>query len=165
MSEAAQASAPEADRSAPWVREFVLDVPGEPRGQARPRARGMPGGWARVHDAPENEEPKGRIQAEWREVGRPRLEPGRPIALVIDARFARPATHYLRDGRSLSAEGRRKPHPTGRPDVTNIAKLVEDALEPVGAFKDAAIVSGVTDKRWCVGDEGPRTRVWARVLG
>lgn len=141
---------------------FTLTVPGEPRGQGRPRfARAGKG--VRAYKATEDEGYEGLIRWAWVEAGRPTIPDG-PYSMHIIAKLGRPKGHYKANG-ELSAAGERAPYPTRKPDLTNIAKAVEDALVGVNAIPDdSKIVSLLLVKRW--GDEldgeepGLRVDVW-----
>jgi Holliday junction resolvase RusA-like endonuclease len=71
-------------------------------------------------------------------------------ALAVRFRFfiPRPKGHYRTDGVSLSAQGRRMPHPTKKPDVLKLARGVEDALTGVIYRDDADIVHETLTKEW-----------------
>ena len=114
------------------VEHFELTVPGEPRGQGRPRfARA--GAGVRTYTDEATAGAAARIQAEWIAAGRPVLAPG-PYRMVVRAYLARPKDHYTTT--SLSAKGLRSHYPARRPDISNVAKLAEDALVAVGAIPD-----------------------------
>ena len=87
------------------------------------------------------------------------LAPG-PYVLRIFAYLGRPKGHYRADG-SLNPKGEGSPWPTRKPDGSNIAKLVEDALVAVGAIPDdAACVELNVFKRWALPSiAGPRVEV------
>lgn len=58
------------------------------------------------------------------------LEKGRPVALGLRFYVTRPKNHYGsgRNARTLNAAGLAARYPTGRPDLSNLVKLAEDAL-------------------------------------
>lgn len=146
-----------ADRAV--VDHFLLDVPGEPRGQGRPRIDTR-GRRPRTFTDDKTTSAAHRIQSEWIAAGRPVLTPG-PYRMVVTAHLGRPKGHYRADGRSLSAAGDRSPMPTRKPDLTNVAKLIEDALVGVQAIPDdAACVEVVAMKVWAERSiAGPRVEV------
>jgi Holliday junction resolvase RusA-like endonuclease len=88
------------------------------------------------------------IQLAWMGAGRPDLGPG-PIVFDLITYEQRPKDHWLTDGASLSAEGRRTPFPLRKPDGDNVWKLVADALQTRAFGDDARIVDGRVRKRWC----------------
>lgn len=85
------------------------------------------------------------VQAAWREAGGLRLKPGL-IAAEMAFLFARPESHYLKDG-SLSAAGR-KAVPGGTSDLSNLDKNVEDALNGMAWEDDRFIVWHTAGKDW-----------------
>lgn len=113
--------------------EYVLTVAGDPvpwatarkLGSAPNAPRRMPG---------RQEAHAGLIRAEWeRQHGGKKLwlEKGRPIRMVGHFYICRPkSTHYGsgRNERQLNSTGLGTPHPTGKPDLSNLLKMVEDAL-------------------------------------
>lgn len=109
--------------------EYVLDVPGDPvpwSAGTNPKSGGkiIPG---RVTSQ------VGKIVEEWiRHYGRELwLEKGRPVQLGLEFYVTRPkSTQYGsgRNARELNAVGLGARYPTGRPDLSNLVKLVEDAL-------------------------------------
>jgi Holliday junction resolvase RusA-like endonuclease len=114
------------------VDRFSLRVLGEPRGQGRPRFARV-GQGVRTYTDDATRAAIVAVQHEWAEAGRPRIEG--PVGLEVMAFTVRPKGHYRTDG-SLSAAGKRHPYPDRKPDATNIAKLVEDALTECGAWRD-----------------------------
>ena len=76
--------------------------------------------------------------------GRPLMEG--PLSVVFRFYRARPKGHRNKSG--LSAEGRRNPYPTGRPDVLKLARGIEDALTKVVWRDDAQIVDEMLSKDW-----------------
>jgi Holliday junction resolvase RusA-like endonuclease len=110
--------------------EYVLVVPGDPvpwSAGTNPKSGGkiIPGRvTAQV----------GKIVEEWRRCHGHReiwLEKGRPVQLGLEFYVTRPkTTHYGsgRNARTLNAAGLASRFPTGRPDLSNLVKLAEDAL-------------------------------------
>jgi Holliday junction resolvase RusA-like endonuclease len=76
----------------------------------------------------------GKIVEEWRRCHGHRgiwLEKGRAVQLGVEFYVTRPkTTHYGsgRNARTLNAVGMVSRFPTGRPDLSNLVKLAEDAL-------------------------------------
>lgn len=106
-------------------------MPGPPMAQARARS-----GRFGHHKTPAQEAYERDIILAWRKAGAPVLDHGPYLARVI-AYMRREPSHYLSDGVSLSAAGRRFPQPTKKPDVDNFLKQV-DALVACGAVPDDA---------------------------
>lgn len=77
---------------------------------------------------------------------------GAPVALTITAVLCRPASHFL-SSEQLSAAGRRATHPTKRPDIDNVAKLVMDALNTYAWHDDAQVCALFTQKEYGPCDE------------
>lgn len=100
------------------------------------------------------------IRAAWAEAGSSRLYDG-PVELTIVAYMQRPKAH-LRASGQLSAEGERHPHPTKKPDASNIAKLVEDALNGCAWRDDSQVVDLIIKKRWAFGPQEPHIKVMAQ---
>jgi Holliday junction resolvase RusA-like endonuclease len=148
------------------VSEFTLTVEGPPVGKDRPRFRVVaPKGkrpFVHVYTTKETEAAEEAFRTAWRESGSPVVEGA--FNVVVEAHCARPATHYLKDGYSLSAEGRRHRYPENRkPDLDNVLKLVLDALNGHAYKDDVAAVYATARRHWGTGSE--RTRVWISAAG
>jgi crossover junction endodeoxyribonuclease RusA len=89
--------------------------------------------------------------------GRPPLEGA--IALSIKVLVQRPKSHYLTDGHSLSAAGRKFPAHTMAPDVLKLARGIEDALTGICYVDDGQIVMEVISKRWCEPNEREQVEI------
>lgn len=87
-----------------------------------------------------------------------------PVLLEVYVRVKRPKTH-LRVGHGLNVEGRKYPVPTGF-DLSNVVKLVEDALK-LHAFGDDALISAIhAHKSWASGkDAGVEVTIAKAVVG
>ena len=70
-----------------------------------------------------------------------------PLNLTVTFFVIRPASHWNKSG--LSAEGRRNPHPTSKPDLTKLLRAVEDACTGVIWKDDSQIVKQVCYKKYC----------------
>ena len=134
-------------------REFVVVVPGEPRGAGRPRfGRGRDGA-PRAFTAKADRDYSARIAEAWRGDACPTLPAG-PWSCELAAFMARPKDHHRADG-SLSAKGLRELYPSRKPDADNILKVI-DALVACGAVPDDRyLVDAAVLKRWAPEDEGP----------
>lgn len=141
---------------------LFLRIPGEPRGQGRPRFARV-GQGVRTYTPEATRSYAEQVQAEWIAAGRPRLVDG-PYRLHVIAAMARPKGHLRADG-SLSAAGMRAPRPTRKPDAANVAKLAEDALVAVGALPDDRLVVDLrAEKVWADREDGPHLVVYATSL-
>lgn len=90
----------------------------------------------------------GLVVDAWERAGALRFPDDQPLGLHVVFVFERPASHF---GTGRNA-GRLKPSarlcPTGRPDLSNLVKLIEDALNG-NAFKDdSRIVRTIAEKRY-----------------
>ena len=102
------------------------------------------------------------IRASWAQAGEVRLDDG-AIALTLTAYLERPQGHW-RQNNLLTAEGKRHPYPAKRPDLSNIVKLVEDALNGHAWKDDSYIVDITARKRWAFEQQDPHIHVHAQVL-
>jgi Holliday junction resolvase RusA-like endonuclease len=116
------------------MNHIAFFVPGEPKGQPRPRAFALRGR-VRVYDPGTAEAWKKQVALAARE----HLPPS-PIATpaLVHLRFVlpRPRAHYGRAGLKSSAP---QEH-ASKPDVDNLAKAVLDALVDVGFLEDDRLV-------------------------
>ena len=123
-----------------------LTIPGPPHGQGRPRIGRTSAGRTVAFTDLASRTYAQLIQGEWISAGRPALDGG-PYSLTVRATYERPASHYRKDGESLSATGRRHPYP-GKPDLSNVVKAIEDALCAVGAIPDDRHLVYVTARKF-----------------
>lgn len=71
-----------------------------------------------------------------------------PVMLLATFSLPRPKVHYLTHG-DLSAEGRRTPWPSGKPDATKLLRSIEDSLQDAGVLaNDSQIVRQHIAKEW-----------------
>lgn len=114
---------------------FTIFIPGEPKGQPRPRAFSC-GGMARVYDPGTAEGWKSQIAL----AVKPFLPPT-PIEtqLQLSARFffSRPKGHVGKKGLKPSAPA----HFTKKPDLDNVVKALCDALTTVRLWNDDSQVT------------------------
>lgn len=136
------------------VTHMDFTVHGPPVGKARPRFNRRQG---RTYTPAETENAEANIRAAWAAAGSPRLPDG-PITLTIEVHVTRPKSHYRVNG-LLSAVGRRNVLPTSRPDLDNIAKLVQDALNGL-AWRDDAQVANLIVERWYAASPLVRVTAW-----
>jgi Holliday junction resolvase RusA-like endonuclease len=87
-----------------------------------------------------------RVVHAWQQAGCPRFGDG-PLRASIVVITSRPKTHYTSRG-ELSSAGRRAPHPTRKPDLDNIAKLLLDGLNKLAYNDDCQIVELSVVRRW-----------------
>ena len=113
-------------------------VPGQPKGQPRPRAfaRRFGATWtARVYDPGTAEGWKSAIAIAAKEhIQNPHAG---PLLVTLEFFLQRPKAHFLRGVLRENSPH----HHTGKPDVDNLAKAVLDALTTIVAWSDDAIIS------------------------
>lgn len=116
----------------------LLWVPGECKGQPRPRAMSFKGK-ARVFNPSSAEGFKAGIAV----VVKPFIpaEPWEgPVSITIVCQFSRPKSHSTKKGIRPNAPV----YHTSKPDADNVAKAIADALTTVGLWKDDAQISAMT---------------------
>lgn len=86
-----------------------------------------------------------------------------PVRVVVEFFYARPASHLLADGVSLSAAGRRAPYPGRRADIDKACRGILDSLTGVVFCDDDQVVSLAAGKQWGERDEA-RVRCWRVVV-
>ena len=123
------------------VESFYLWIPGEPVGKAE-RTAGK-----RRHLTSETRAYMQIVQEVWAYNGRPEGRSGSPIDFVLTAYYKRPKDHY-RVGGELSVKGLREDIPLRKPDITNVVKLVEDALNGLAWKDDAHVFAQTNRKHW-----------------
>jgi Holliday junction resolvase RusA-like endonuclease len=133
----------------------------KPIGQPRPRFARV-GNHVRTYSTKKQQYAEQMIRAAWVEAGEPTLERG-PVALTLTAFMQRPAGHF-RQNMMLTAEGKRHPYPAKKPDLSNIVKLVEDALNGCAWADDALIIDITARKRWAFEQQPPHIHIHATVL-
>lgn len=124
-------------------------IPGDPKGQPRPKAFAFRG-HARVYDPGTAEGWKAAIALALRPwVGRTML--AGPVWVSLDFRFRRAASDYRKTG-ELTKGARR--HHVGKPDVDNCAKAVLDACTTLGLWHDdGQVVALHVTKRYAAREE------------
>jgi Holliday junction resolvase RusA-like endonuclease len=98
-----------------------------------------------LYPHPDTLKGKARWRGAWLNSERVYLEG--PLSARLEMLVVRPVSHLKRDY-TLSAEGRRRPWPTSRPDCDNCAKLALDALKGLAFRDDAAVVELYVSKRY-----------------
>lgn len=121
-------------------------VPGPVVGKARPRL----GRGGRVYTPAATVAAEERVREAWQLYGSKTVDGALSLSMVVV--IARPASHLLKRG-DLSAAGRRMPHPTKKPDLDNVLKLVADALNGCAYRDDAQIVAADVVRRWATAGE------------
>ncbi len=109
-------------------------VPGEPKGQPRPRAFAR-GGKARVYDPGTAEGWKGQVALAAKE-HLPPTPIDIPVAMHLRFHLPRPRGHFGKAGIKPAAPC----HHVARPDIDNLAKAVIDALVAIGFLRDDCLV-------------------------
>ncbi len=129
---------------------IAVFVPGDPKGQPRPRAFAR-NGRASVYDPHTAEGWKSQI-ARALEGKLPEHATIGPVVVSMDFRFARPKGHFGKRG--LRDAAPRWHH--GKPDLDNLAKAVLDALSILRVWEDdRQVIELVLAKRWAEPGEGP----------
>jgi Holliday junction resolvase RusA-like endonuclease len=132
--------------------ELRFWIPGDPKGQPRPRAfaRRMGAKFvARMYDSDAADEWKAAVDAQLVEIARTHsLEPfaGR-CSVILQFYFQRPKSHLRTNG--TIKEHAPVPH-TSKPDLDNLAKLVLDRITRNGRFwaDDAQVDMLAIGKEW-----------------
>src|SRR5262245_54600356 len=113
-------------------------VPGEPKGQPRPRAFARqiaPGKWsARAYNPGTAEGWKSCIATEAK-TRRPDEPLTGPLALRVVFHMPRPKSHFKTKGALRDTSPH---HHTSRPDADNLGKAVKDCLTALGFWRDDA---------------------------
>lgn len=124
-------------------------IPGLPEPRREP-----PIGRRGPYAHPGNETYYDRVRWAWRAAGS--VDFGiDPIELSVVAHFPRPITHW-RKGGHLTPSGERNPHKVSRPDLSNLIKAIEDALNGLAYHDDSQIVAyGRPRKVWTVTPTDP----------
>ena len=138
-----------------------FSVPGQPRGQGRPRVtarrvyRGSEEKWiGQVY--------KDRTDRVWegivREAGRPHF--WKPIAVGVPVRLSVVAYFRLPPSRCRKRYPRPQAVHVGKPDTCNIVKAIEDALNTLAWADDSQVILGPCEKYTCAQiDNRPRTEI------
>jgi len=130
-----------------------------PQGKDRPRFARTNSGHVRTYNTRKTQYAEQMIRAAWNDAGAITLNNG-PVELTIIAYLQRPKNHFRASGQ-LSAAGERSEHPTKKPDASNIAKLVEDALNKCAWEDDSQVVDLIIKKRWAFYGQPPHIKVVA----
>lgn len=134
-------------------------VPGEPKGQPRPRAFAR-NGKARVYDPGTAEHWKSCVAAAMRD--RLTFTFMGPVYLCLNFVMPRPKSHYRTGKHSGELRDTAPFWHTGKPDYDNLAKAVTDALTTLRAWvDDAQVAEARVTKRYAGPDERPGC--WVRI--
>lgn len=134
-------NAPEARQSP--LEEIRILVPGEPVPKSRPRVVG-----GHAYTPRRTMEYEKQIALAYRaEHGNTSFETGVPLRMEVNFGLKIPTSKSKRVKRAME-DG--EVRPTGRPDVDNLQKCVQDALNGVAYADDAQIVEVVASKRYAV---------------
>ena len=122
------------------VNSFVLFLPGPTLTRYEPlRAK-----TGRMYPHPKTIAGLAAWRAAWVQSGRLHVEG--PVIMEVYVRCKRPESHTKTSG-TLNANGRRYPVPTGF-DLSNVVKLVEDALKHMAFADDSMIAALYVRKSW-----------------
>ncbi len=131
---------------------ILATIPGKPMGEPRPRATTI-GGHARLYTPKESTSYRAMVAHFVRDAMAGARPLTGPVRLTIDAFRACPKTD----------ERKREPRPqrrwTTKPDASNVAKIVEDALNGVAWIDDAQVAELVVRKWTAAQGEAPRVEV------
>jgi len=141
---------------------LTFSISMSPQGKDRPRFARTQTGHVRTYNTRKTKYAEQMIRAAWNDAGAIMLNDG-PVELTIIAYLQRPKTHFRASGQ-LSAAGERSEHPTKKPDASNIAKLVEDALNTCAWHDDSQVVDLIVKKRWAFLGQDPHITVIAKNL-
>ncbi len=108
-----------------------LSIPGRPTPLSR-AGHGQFGG--KFLTAPTSRQ-IGLVVDAWERAGEPRFPDDVPLKLKATFVFERPSSHFGTGRNAGGLKDSARSFPTGRPDLSNLVKLVEDALNE-NAFKD-----------------------------
>jgi Holliday junction resolvase RusA-like endonuclease len=124
--------------------EITLRVLGKPVALSRTSAGQFGGRYL----APSSSKQIGAVVDAWERAGEPRFDEDTPLILEVDFYFERPSSHFGSGRNADKLLPSAKPEPISRPDLSNLVKLIEDALNE-NAFKDdSRIVRTVAAKRY-----------------
>lgn len=123
--------------------ELKMDGPAMSRREPEIDTRG---GRVRVYSHPDTKAGLAAWKMVWMTQGRPHAGGAFWLQVTIECR--RPRAHFLQDGRTLSAAGKRSPRPTVKPDCSNVVKLIEDALKGLAFGDDKDCVWLQAEKVW-----------------
>lgn len=144
------------------VASLKLYLPGDPIARAEPKIVRF-GNRAGLADSPVTKKGKADWLSVWLNAGQPRLDAG-PILLTLEIVIDRPKSHFGTGAKAATL----KPHapriPTTKPDVSNVLKLVEDALKSRAFDDDSHVVQVHAHKRYATDGEHPFTSVELHVL-
>lgn len=144
--------------------DYKISVPGDPKGQPRPRAC-FRGGKVRMYDPGTADAWKRGIVEAARAAGLYRLPVAPWYCIYVLCYVSRPKSHFTpKGGLKPGADVGRKA--VGKPDVDNILKVVMDGLEDAGVFPDDKLVSRATITRlYAKPGEKPETHIFVTLGG
>jgi crossover junction endodeoxyribonuclease RusA len=122
---------------------YDLFVPGDPKGQPRPRAFAV-GGKARVYDPGTAEHWKSQIALAF---PRTIVKYSGPVSVALSFYMARPKNHYRKDG---ALKDDTPIAYAKKPDADNLAKACLDAMTTMGVWDDDAQVAVLSIHKWYV---------------
>lgn len=135
------------------IQKFIIE--GNPRGQGRPRAckRGRHAG---IYEAKEDTMFKQNLAAQV-VMQKPEYIDGKPIVLTAQFYLPRPKSHY--DSKGRIKERYADVSFLGKPDLSNLIKALEDALNGIVWSDDSLIVGYGMDTGKYYADTRPHTVV------
>jgi Holliday junction resolvase RusA-like endonuclease len=126
------------------VKEIALRVLGKPVALSRVSAGQFGGRYLALASSKQI----GAVVDAWERIGEPRFDDDVPLSLEVDFYFERPASHFGSGRNADKLKPSAKAEPTSRPDLSNLVKLVEDALNGNAYRDDSRIVRTVAAKRY-----------------
>jgi Holliday junction resolvase RusA-like endonuclease len=137
--------------------QIKLIVLGEPKAQARHRhfTRGKFSG---TYDPSKD---KKESFASILQSQAPKEAISEPIALEIDFYMSRPRNHYKTGKNSDMLKDTAPEHHSGRPDIDNLCKFVQDSLNKI-YYRDDALICQLTAYK--LYSERPRTEISIKTL-
>ena len=131
---------------------MFFTIEGAPFGKQRPRHNRRSGV---TYTPRETRDRERHIVAEYRrQCGGEQIEADKYVVLHVDAYYPIPTSATKKRREQIAAGG---VYPTVKPDIDNVLKLVEDALNGVAYADDKQIVS-VAARKWY--SSHPRIEVW-----
>ncbi len=125
----------------------------EPVGKGRPRSSRIPGKDGKIqtinYTPDRTAHAENIIRDELLKLKAGKFERPIPLRLIATFFFSRP--------KSLA---KRVVLPTGRPDVDNLSKLLQDAMESFTYDNDSQITVSVIRKRYCAPGQVPRVEIY-----
>ena len=126
------------------VNTYSVVIPISPVAQGRGSINAK-GKFPRIYDPKKSREFKNKIKEYLLDSGIPTYQKHLPVTLSVECYVKRPLAHYTKNGAKTKLW---KQFPTAKPDVSNYAKGIEDALIGIVLHDDAQIVDLIAKKRY-----------------